>query len=50
MVWVITVGVFLGTLVARALIVLLFSQRNRIREALRTPKEKQNRESDAIPS
>jgi hypothetical protein len=35
--WVITVAVFLGTLVAGVLALFLFSQRDRIREALRTP-------------
>jgi PilZ domain len=38
--WVITVAAFLGTLVAGALALFLFSQRDRIREALRTPAQK----------
>ena len=36
MLWVITVAAFLGTLVAGALALFLFSQRDRIREALKT--------------
>jgi hypothetical protein len=39
-VWVTTVAVFLGTLVAGVLIVFLFSQRDLIREALRNPEKK----------
>jgi hypothetical protein len=38
--WVITVAAFLGTLVAGALALFLFSQRDHIREALRTPAQK----------
>jgi hypothetical protein len=38
--WVITLAVFLGTLVTGVLALLLFSQRDSIREALRTPKQK----------
>jgi len=40
MLWVITVAAFLGTLVAGALAVYLFHQREHIREALRTPAQK----------
>ena len=40
MVWVITVAVFLGTLVAGVLILFLFSQRDEIRKALREPEQK----------
>jgi hypothetical protein len=36
-VWVITVAVFLGTVLAWVLALFLFSQRDRIREALKTP-------------
>jgi hypothetical protein len=39
-VWVTTVAVFLGTLVAGVLILFLFSQRDLIREALRNPEQK----------
>jgi hypothetical protein len=39
-VWVITVAVFLATLVTGVLLLFLFSQRDQIREALRTPKQK----------
>ena len=38
--WVISVAVFLGTLVAGVLILFLFSQRDQIREALREPEQK----------
>jgi hypothetical protein len=38
--WVITVGVFLGTLIAGVLILFFVSQRDRIREALRKPEHK----------
>ncbi len=40
MVWVTTVAVFLGTLVAGVLMLFLFSQRDLIREALRNPETK----------
>lgn len=40
MVWVVTVAVFLGTLVGGVLILFLFSQRDLIREALRNPEKK----------
>ena len=40
MLWVITVAAFLGTLVAGALALFLFHQRDHIREALRTPAQK----------
>ena len=40
MLWVITVAAFLGTLVAGALAVFLFHQRDHIREALITPAQK----------
>jgi len=39
-VWVITVAVFLATLVSGILLLFLFSRRDQIREALRTPKQK----------
>jgi hypothetical protein len=39
-VWVVTVAVFLGTLVGGGLILFLFSQRDLIREALRNPEKK----------
>ena len=39
-VWVITVAVFLGILVAGVSTLFLFSQRDQIREALRNPEEK----------
>jgi hypothetical protein len=39
-VWVITVAVFLATLVIGIVLLFLFSQLNRIREALRTPEQK----------
>lgn len=39
-VWVVTVAVFLGTLVGGVLILFLFSQRDLIREALRDPEKK----------
>ena len=39
-VWVVTVAVFLGTLVCGVLILFLFSQRDLIREALRNPENK----------
>jgi len=48
MVWVITVMVFLGTFIAGALILLLISQRDRIREALRTPNKEKRIESRTV--
>jgi hypothetical protein len=39
-VWIITVAAFLGTLVAGVLALFLFSQRDQIREALKTPEQK----------
>ena len=40
MVWIITAAAFLGTLVAGVLALFLFSQRDQIREALKTPEQK----------